>query len=218
MIDFFNVSLEYNRKQILKDINLHIDKGEFVYLIGSSGAGKTSLLKLVYLEKFPSEGSMVIAEFDSLKIKKRHIHKLRRKLGIVFQDFKLFQDRSVFENIAFVLKVTGTKRKDIVRKVTKILDQVGLSGKADKKPRELSGGEQQRVAIARAIVNEPYILLADEPTGNLDPSVSEEIIQLLHKINDMGTAVLMTTHDYDLIKRFPKRVVEIKDGKAVPGD
>jgi len=215
MIQFFNTALTYQGKQALSDINLKIEKGEFVYLIGPSGSGKTSLLKLIYLEEFPSDGSLTVSEFDTVSLKKRHIHKLRRKLGIVFQDFKLLPDRSVFDNIAFILKVTGTRQKDIERKVEKVLDQVGLSDKRDKKPNELSGGEQQRIAIARAIVNEPYILLADEPTGNLDPKVSEEIVELLLKINAMGTAVLMTTHDHTILEKYPKRIIEIEHGKVI---
>ena len=215
MIRFFNTSMHYGDKAALSDISFHIEKGEFVYLIGPSGSGKTSLLKLIYMEEFPSEGSLRVADFDSISIKKRHIHKLRRKLGVVFQDFKLLPDRNIFDNIAFILKVTGTRKNEIQRKVEKVLDQVGLSDKRDKYPNELSGGEQQRIAIARAIVNEPYILLADEPTGNLDPKVSQEILELLFKINAMGTAVLMSTHDHQILEDHPKRIIEIVDGKLV---
>lgn len=215
MIRFFNTSMNYGDKIALEDISFHIEKGEFVYLIGSSGSGKTSLLKLIYMEEFPSDGSLRVSDFDSISIKKRHIHKLRKKLGIVFQDFKLLPDRNIYENIAFILKVTGTRSKDIPRKVNKVLEQVGLHDKSEKFPHELSGGEQQRVAIARAIVNEPYILLADEPTGNLDPKVSKEIIELLFKINAMGTAVIMSTHNHKILQQFPKRILQIENGKLV---
>lgn len=215
MIQFNRVHLSYENRKVLNDITFSIQKGEFVYLIGSSGSGKSSLLKLIYLDEFPDEGYISIAEFDSLKIKKKHVQLLRRKVGIVFQDFKLLADRTVFENIEFVLMVTGTRRNLIPRKIEKVLQEVGLEDKSSMYPHELSGGEQQRISIARAIVNDPYILLADEPTGNLDPKVSSDIFELLLKINRRGTAILMATHNYDFINKYPHRVIELDKGKIV---
>lgn len=215
MIQFYNTTVKYKSRIGIKNINIHIDKGEFVYLIGASGAGKSTLLKCIYMEEFPNSGSVVVADFDSSNIKKRQIHLLRRKVGIVFQDFKLLPDRTIYENLAFVLKVTGTRSNQIKKKVLKALNDVGLEGKEKRLPSELSGGEQQRVAIARGIINEPYILLADEPTGNLDPDVTKEIIDLLMKINKRGTAILMATHEYGIIEQNPQRVIEIQNGELV---
>lgn len=215
MIHFYDVNLSYDKRKTLKDISFSISKGEFVYLTGASGSGKSTLLKLIYMDILPDSGSFSVAEYDSLSIKKRHLPYLRRKVGVVFQDFKLLPDRTVFENIAFVLKVTGTRRNQINRKVEKVLSEVGLSGKGNRFPHEISGGEQQRVAIARAIVNEPFVLVADEPTGNLDPDVEMEILELLIKINRRGTAILMATHNYELISRYPQRQLRIENGNLI---
>lgn len=214
MIHFYNVSCSYKDRPALSSVTFSLDKGEFVYVIGASGAGKSTLLKLIYREVLPDSGSLAVAEFDSAAFKRRHLYKLRRKVGIVFQDFKLLSDRTIYENIAFVLKVTNTSSRMIKKRVAKVLREVGLEEKADKYPNELSGGEQQRVAIARAIVNEPYILVADEPTGNLDPTVSKEIIELLQKINRRGTAILMATHDYNLIQSYPNRTLKVHQGEV----
>jgi cell division transport system ATP-binding protein len=214
MIHFHNVSCSYQKHNTLTNITFSIAKGEFVYVIGASGAGKSTLLKLIYRDVVPDSGNLKVAEFDAGNLKKRQLYRLRRKVGIVFQDFKLLDDRSVFDNIAFVLKVTNTKNRQIKKRVSKVLKEVGLVEKSDKRPSELSGGEQQRVAIARAIVNEPYILIADEPTGNLDPTVSREIIELLQKINRRGTAILMATHDYNLIQAFPNRTLRVEQGEV----
>ncbi|MCB0279819.1 MAG: cell division ATP-binding protein FtsE [Calditrichaeota bacterium] len=215
MIHFYNTTVKYAGRVGIRNINMSIAKGEFVYLTGPSGAGKSTLMKCIYMEEFPDSGNVVVAEFDSSQIKKKHIPLLRRKVGIVFQDFKLLTDRSIYDNLAFVLRVTGNRPNQIKKKVLKALGDVGLDGKEDRYPHELSGGEQQRVAIARAIINEPYILLADEPTGNLDPEVTAEIIDLLMKINKRGTAILMATHEYDIIEKNPQRVIEIRDGELV---
>lgn len=215
MIQFNHVHLSYDKRNVLYDVSFEIQKGEFVYLIGASGSGKSSILKLIYLDEFPDDGFVTISEFDSMHIKKRQVALLRRKVGIVFQDFKLLADRTVYENIEFVLMVTGTRPNLIPRKIEKVLQEVGLEQKSSRYPFELSGGEQQRISIARAIVNDPYILLADEPTGNLDPKVSTDIFELLLKINRRGTAILMATHNYDFLNKYPHRVIEINQGKIV---
>ena len=189
--------------------------GEFVYLVGQTGAGKSSLMRLLYFDLHPSSGKVNIDKYDSSTITQRKIPHLRRKLGIVFQDFRLLEDRSIYENVAFALFVTNTRRSEIKKRVLYALADVGLSHKRNQMPHELSGGEQQRVVIARALVNEPSILLADEPTGNLDPASSSEIMDLLMKINMRGTAILMATHNYELVKKYPARVVQMKDGKLI---
>ncbi len=186
-----------------------------MFLVGPTGAGKTTVLKLIYMEEFPTEGYVIVDEYNSLDIRKKEIPYLRRKLGIIFQDFKLLEDRDVFENVAFSLRVTGARNKDVKRKTLKALAEVGLSHKSRKMPQELSGGEQQRVAIARAIVNDPFILLADEPTGNLDPKTTVEIMHILEKVNARGTAILMATHNYQLVNGKAKRVVSIKNGRTL---
>ena len=214
MVQINNVSFKYPGNEGLDLVNLIVETGEFVYLIGPSGAGKSTVLKLIYMEIPPDSGHVVVDKYNSLILKKKYIPYLRRKLGIIFQDFKLLNDRNVFDNIAFALQVTGTKRREIKRKVLRILAEVGLSHKRYKMPSELSGGEQQRVAIARALVNEPIILLADEPTGNLDPQAAEDILRLLEKINIKGTAILMATHDYQLVRGPRKRVVRIENGRT----
>ncbi len=215
MVQLYNVSYKYPGGEGLDLINLKVDAGEFVFLTGASGAGKSTVLKLIYMDIFPRTGHVIVNNYNSLTIKRRHIPYLRRKLGIVFQDFKLLADRDVFANVAFALEVTGARNRDIKKKVLRVLNEVGLNHKRNKRPHQLSGGEQQRVAIARALVNEPFILLADEPTGNLDPEAAEEIIELLERINIRGTAVLMATHNDQIIQRMNKRVVKIENRMTV---
>lgn len=212
MIQFSDVSVIYDSGQPLESVSFEIGKREFVYLTGPSGAGKSTILKLIYKAVFPDDGYVIVDDFDSRDFRRRHIHQVRRKIGVVFQDFRLLNDRSVYDNIAFVLRVTNVRRSQIRKKVLRALTEVGLSHKKDELPTALSGGEQQRVAIARAIVNEPFILIADEPTGNLDPAVSDEIMELLEKIYRRGTAILMATHDYRLIEKFPHRTLRIESG------
>lgn len=200
MVEFNNVSVWFGDNLVFKDLNFKVNEGEFVFVTGPTGSGKSTLLRLIYMDIFPNRGKVVVGKFDSRRIKKRQIPYLRRRLGIVFQDFKLLDDRNVFENVAFALYVTGAKRKEINKKVLMALTEVGLSHKKNSMPDELSGGEQQRVAIARAIVNEPFLILADEPTGNLDPDTSTEIIELLKRINLRGTSIIMATHNYSIIE------------------
>lgn len=214
MIEFFNVSVKSKDRYILKQISLKIHKGEFVYLIGKTGAGKTTLLRLIYMDLFPTKGNVLVAEYSSSNIKKRQIPYLRRKVGVVFQDFKLLPDRNVYENVAFALRVTSAGRKEIKSRVLSVLTQVGLNHKRYHLPGVLSGGEKQRVAIARALVNEPFILLADEPTGNLDPDASREIVELLERINKGGTAVCMATHNYSLLRYAPHRTIVLENGQV----
>ncbi len=213
MIELFNVSVRENRRLILNQVSLRISKGEFVYLIGKTGAGKTTLLRLIYLDLFPSQGNIIVENYSSATIKRRQIPYLRRKVGVVFQDFKLLSDRNVYENVAFALRVIGASRREIKSRVLSVLTQVGLNHKRYHLPHTLSGGEKQRVAIARALVNEPFILLADEPTGNLDPEASRDILELLEDINRSGTAVCMATHNYELIKLIPHRTILLDNGE-----
>ncbi len=213
MIQFYNVDLDYGDKRILYHVTFHISKGEFVYLIGPTGAGKSSVLRLIYFDEFPDSGTVIVNQYSSAKIKIREIPFVRRKLGVVFQDFKLLPDRNVFENVAFALRVTGVKTSIIKKKVLRVLNEISLGHKRNHFPRQLSGGEQQRVAIARALINEPYILLADEPTGNLDPKSAIEILEILENINKRGTAVLMATHNYSLIKQFPHQTLTMQHGE-----
>ena len=213
MIELFNVSLNYDNRQVLNNISFRIKKSEFVYLIGPTGIGKSSILKLIYFEEFPDSGTVIINQYSSNKIRRKDIPFLRRSLGIVFQDFKLFPDRNVFENIVFSLYVTGAKKKEIHKKVLRVLAEVGLGHRRNKYPKDLSGGEQQKAAIARALVNDPSILLADEPTGNLDPAAADDVLTLLERINQRGTAILMATHNYNIIKKYPHRVLVLKNGE-----
>lgn len=213
MIELSDVTVTFDGQTVLDRLNLSIRDGEFVYLVGATGAGKSSLLRLLYLDLKPDSGRVNVLNHDALSTKSREIPRLRRKLGIVFQDFKLLDDRDVHENVAFALYVTNARSSDIRKRVLHALADVGLSHKRNQLPHELSGGEQQRVVIARALVNAPSLLLADEPTGNLDPAASAEIMELLKKINMRGTAVLMATHNYDLVRKYPARVVQLKDGK-----
>lgn len=205
MIKFENVSKSYKgEKFALEDINIDIKKGEFVFLVGSSGAGKSTFIKLLLKEESPTTGRIIINDIDTTELSRRKIPKLRRSMGVVFQDFRLLPNKTVYENIAFAMEITGNKAKDIRRKVPTILSMVGLSDKAKSYPSELSGGEQQRVGIARAIINNPALLIADEPTGNLDPKNATEIMKLLKDINNRGTTVLVATHAKDQVERWCK--------------
>ena len=216
MIRFTRVTKEYPRTgTALNDVSFRISKGEFAFLTGPSGAGKSTILKLVYMEEKPTSGDVRVSGMHANLIRRREIPMLRRKLGIVFQDFRLLEDRTAEENIAFALEVTGAPRDVIPSKVSRLLTRVGLAAKGTSYPRELSGGEQQRVAIARALVNDPMVLIADEPTGNLDERATRGIFQLLRDINAAGTAVLMATHNLELVRRSDYRVIELNHGQIV---
>jgi len=198
------------------DLDLKIKKGDFVFIIGGSGSGKSTLIKMLYREEKPTEGKIVVGGIDVAKLRNSKVYKLRRKLGIVFQDYRLLPKLTVYENVAFALEVIGSKSRDIKVKTLKALELVGLKNKIRNYPDELSGGEQQRVAIARAIVNNPKLLLCDEPTGNLDPDMSLEIVKVLETINkEMDTTVVMATHDKEIVNKMKKRVVALKDGRLV---
>jgi cell division transport system ATP-binding protein len=216
MIQFFNVSKEYPRSgHALLDATFRLHKGEFAFLTGPSGAGKSTILRLAYFEERPTRGEVRVSGVSTREISRSVVSQLRRRLGIVFQDFRLLEDRSAEANVAFALEVIGTRRDQIVPRVNRALAQVGLAGKAKAYPRELSGGEQQRVAIARALVNDPFVLIADEPTGNLDERATLGIFQLLRDINASGTSVLMATHDLDLVRRTDYRTIELDKGRIV---
>lgn len=199
----------------LRDMSFHVAKGEFVFLTGHSGAGKSTVLRLIYAEHLPTQGEVRISGFNTAKLNRREVSRLRRRLGIVFQDFRLLEDRTAEDNVAFALEVTGAKRNVIAPKVMRVLAQVGLTAKTHQYSNELSGGEQQRVAIARALVNDPFVLLADEPTGNLDERATRGVFRLLRDINANGTAVLMATHDLDLVRHASYRTLELQDGALV---
>jgi cell division transport system ATP-binding protein len=216
MIRFTHVTKLYPRGgAALDDVSFHVNRGEFAFLTGPSGAGKSTILKLIYLEERPTNGEVRVAGQSSVLLTRAKVPELRRRLGIVFQDFGLLDDRTAEQNVAFALEVIGTPTRQIAPKVARVLTQVGLASKATALPNELSGGEQQRVAIARALVNDPLVLLADEPTGNLDDRATRGIFQLLRDINATGTAVLMATHDLDLVKAMPYRTIEMNRGKVV---
>lgn len=206
----------YQREHlVLSDVNISMQPGEFVYLIGQTGSGKSSLLKTLYGDLQLKEGRGEVCGFDLVKLKDKDIPFLRRKMGIVFQDFQLLTDRSVFDNLLFVLKATGWKnKKEMEAKINEVLEKVSMATKGFKMPYQLSGGEQQRVAIARALLNDPELILADEPTGNLDPGTSEEIMILLKQISNNGRAILMATHDYSLILKFPHQTLKCQDGRV----
>lgn len=213
VITLKNVDIYQPKHLVLANVNLKIDKGEFVFLIGQTGSGKSSLLKIIYGELHIASGEGMVAGFDLKKLSEREVPFLRRKLGIVFQDFHLLTDRTVEKNLEFALRATGWKDKALItNRMLDVLEKVGLRSKLKKMPHELSGGEQQRVVIARALLNNPEIILADEPTGNLDPETSEEIVLLLKEISRSGTAILMATHDYQIIRNMPSRIIKTADG------
>ncbi len=216
MILLDRVSKIYGKKgRALDRINLHVEPKEFVIVVGPSGAGKSTLLKLLTREEKPTSGKIIVGGIDYEHLKNRNIPGLRRKIGVVFQDFKLLPNKTVFENVAFALEIVGMSNRQIKNTVPRVLNIVGLKGKEDNYPRELSGGEQQRVSIARAVVRQPKILIADEPTGNLDPKHAWDVIKVLEKINSYGTTVLLTTHNQDIVNKLRRRVVTIKDGRIV---
>ena len=216
MITLENVSKSYAKGQpALNDVSLHIDKGEFVFIVGNSGSGKSTLIKLLLKELEPTSGTIIVNDQNLGKMKRRKVPKYRRGVGVVFQDFRLLKDRNVYENVAFAQRVIERPNRVIKKRVPEILTLVGLAEKYKSFPRELSGGEQQRVALARALVNRPNILLADEPTGNLDPKNSLEIMKLLEEINERGTTVLVVTHNREIVKSFRKRVITMRKGVIV---
>jgi cell division transport system ATP-binding protein len=215
MLIFNHVEFNYPNQPIFSDLNLQMEQGDFVFLIGKSGVGKTTLLKMIYMDVFPQNGFVHVGDYDTETIKEKDLPFLRRKLGIIFQDFQLMEDRNVYDNLAFALQVIGMPSKVIKRNVLHALSDVGLSHKQRNMPHQLSGGEKQRVAIARAIINEPLLLLADEPTGNLDPETSDEIIEILRKINAKGTSILFATHNYELIRKIDAKIIKLEDGKAL---
>ncbi len=208
-----NVNIYQDKNPILQDVNIEVNKGEFIYLIGKTGSGKSSFMKTLYADLPLIEGQGNIVDFDLAKLKQKNIPYLRRKIGVVFQDFKLLPDRTVYKNLEFVLKATGWKDKNEINiKIEEVLDKVSMRGKANKMPHQISGGEQQRVAIARALLNDPELILADEPTGNLDPQTSAEVMQLLKEINQNGKTIIMATHDYALIMKFPSKTIKCDEG------
>lgn len=216
MIEFQNVSKTYpNGTHALQNVSVNIDKGEFVFIVGASGAGKSTFLKLIMHEETPTSGEIVINGNKLSKLRRRDVPYLRRHMGIVFQDFRLIEKMTVFDNVAFAMRAVGETTATIKKRVPYVLNLVGLSDKMKNKPSELSGGEQQRVSLARALVNNPEIIIADEPTGNVDPELSHEIIELLNEINAMGTTVLVVTHEHELVREFHQRVVTIDKGKVI---
>jgi cell division transport system ATP-binding protein len=217
VIRLHHVSKSYrtSTRPALDDVTVEVDKGEFAFLIGPSGSGKSTFLRLLLREEVPSTGDVYVAEWNVGQLPQRRIPQLRQRVGCVFQDFRLLPNKTVTENVAFALEVIGKPRRTIRKVVPEVLELVGLEGKADRMPHELSGGEQQRVAIARAFVNRPLVLLADEPTGNLDPDISQEIMLLLERINRTGTTVLMATHDHAIVDSMRRRVVELNLGQVV---
>ena len=216
MIEFKNVTKTYDNSTLaLDNLSIKVEKAEFIFIVGSSGSGKSTFLKLMTKEEEPTSGQVIINNINITKMKKRDIPYLRRTMGLVFQDFRLIEKMSVFENVAFAMNIIGASSRSISKRVPYVLNLVGLEDKARRKPSELSGGEKQRVGLARALVNNPNMILADEPTGNIDPAMSYEIVDLLGKINKCGTTVLMVTHDISIVRQFPFRVVEISKGKIV---
>lgn len=212
MLTFNEVGFGYNSDEILRSVAFGMNNGEFVFLIGKSGSGKSTLLQMIYFNLLPDSGDVEFDTYSTMSIKTSQLPLLRRKIGIIFQDFKLIEDRTIYENLSFVLETVNTPKKKIKKRITEVLSDVGLSHKIKSFPKELSGGEKQRIAIARAIVNEPLLVLADEPTGNLDPETSFEILELLKKINNRGTAILLATHNYELLKKSNARVLQLENG------
>jgi len=217
MVKFENVSMIYpgGEQRAIDDMSFTINDGEFVFLVGPSGSGKTSIIKLITGEVDANEGELNVNGFDLRHIRRSRLPALRRTIGVVFQDFRLIEDKTIYDNVAFAMHVVGASNKDIRRRVPYVLELVGLEGREKRYPREVSGGEQQRVAVARAIVNSPQLLIADEPTGNLDPARSLELMLLMDRINEMGTTVLVVTHEKELVNSFAKRVVAIEDGRVI---
>ena len=216
LISLKNVKKQYKTGVVaIHDLSLNIEKGDFVFVIGSTGCGKSTLIKMLYREEKPTEGKIYVGGLDVGRIRNRKVYKLRRKIGVVFQDFHLLPNSTAYENVAFALEVLGLPKDEIHTKVLKVLDLVGLKSKAKQYPNHLSGGEQQRVAIARAIVNGPKILICDEPTGNLDPKTSMEVMDVLKAINELGTTVIMVTHDIDIVEKLKKRTILLDSGRIV---
>ena len=215
MIKLINVSKNYPNTYTLKDINLQIEKGEFVFLVGSSGAGKSTLMKLLYREESPSSGKVIVGGVDVSRISTNKVPNLRRCMGIIFQDYKLLPNQTVYDNVAYVIRTLGMRSKDVDDRVKGALKIVGLSHKLYSKPTELSGGEQQRVGIARAIVNGPPLLIADEPTGNLDPTTSMEVMEILDQINKRGITIIVSTHDHTIVNHYRKRVITLDGGEII---
>jgi cell division transport system ATP-binding protein len=216
MVEFKNVFKSYgNRQPALEDVSLHVDRGEFVFVVGSSGAGKSTLLKLILREEVATSGKVFVENCDVGRLKRSQIPYFRRGIGVVFQDFRLIPQMNVYENVAFALRVTNVPTREIKRRVPYVLDLAGLLSKAKRCPDQLSGGEQQRVALARALVNNPSLIIADEPTGNIDPAMSLEIVELLSGINGCGTTVMMVTHEHGLVEKFNHRTVVIDNGRVV---
>ena len=217
MISMRDASVVYNSSGVraLNKVSMQIGEGEFVFLVGSSGSGKTTIIKMLTAEIRPNEGRVLVNNFNIGKMKRRNIPHLRRTLGVVYQDFRLIKNKTVYENIAFAMRAIGAPTRAIRKRIPYVMDLVGLTGKGDRKPMELSGGEQQRVAIARALVNNPRLIIADEPTGNLDPARSLELMTLFEKINELGTTVLIVTHEKELVDQFGKRVIVIDKGEII---
>ena len=216
MIRFIDVHKEYdNGTKALKGVNVRIDDGEFVFLVGPSGSGKTTLIKLITAEIAPTEGRVMVNGFNLTNITPRQVPQMRRTLGVIFQDFRLIEKKTVYENLSFAMRAIGASNRELRRRIPYVLQLVGLDQKGERFPGQLSGGEQQRVAIARALVNNPSMIIADEPTGNLDPQRSLEIMMLLERINELGTTVLVVTHEKNLVNRFAKRVVAIENGRII---
>lgn len=223
MIELQNVTVSHDlpdggTRSVFEKLSLTIKQGEMVYLVGPTGSGKTTLLRLLYMDFFPAQGAAIVGKFNSQSIKQSEIPFLRRSIGVVFQDFQLLPDRNVFDNVAFAMYATGQSGRRVQTRVMQVLSRVGLSHKRNRFPHELSGGEQQRVVIARAIINEPWILLADEPTGNLDPNVADETIKLLISLHRQGMTLLMATHDYRLVRTYPARTLAFMKGQLVEVD
>ena len=215
MVEFKNISFSYSKDSGVYDIDLKVDDSEFCFLVGPTGSGKSSLLKMIYFDIFPSKGEINVLGYNSKKTKKNSIHKLRKKIGVIFQDYKLLKQRTVYENIALPLHINGVGRKKIKDNVEEALELTDLLDYQDKYPNQLSGGEQQRVCIARAIVKNPELILADEPTGNLDPAAAHKILKILEQINKEGTTIIMATHNYKLISDRDYRIIELKAGSLV---